>query len=85
MKMGSIKPVETKIPKPFNKALHFTKQEFLDRQKRALDLMKREGLDGFLLTKQESLYYLTGYDTFGYGESGGSGKPKTARLVLTMR
>lgn len=28
--------------------------------------MKRENLDGFLITKQESLYYLTGYDTFGY-------------------
>lgn len=28
--------------------------------------MKREKLDGFLITKQESLYYLTGYDTFGY-------------------
>ena len=28
--------------------------------------MKRENLDGFLITKQETLYYLTGYDTFGY-------------------
>lgn len=28
--------------------------------------MERENLDGFLMTKQESLYYLTGFDTFGY-------------------
>lgn len=66
--MGSIKPVEKKTPKPFSKALHFPRKEFEDRQQRFLDLMKREGLDGFILTKQESLYYLTGYDTFGYGE-----------------
>lgn len=66
--MGSIKPVEVKQPRPFTKALHFSKDEFHQRQQRALGLMKREGLDGFLLTKQESLYYLTGYDTFGYGE-----------------
>lgn len=66
--MGSLQPVETKTPKPFGKVLHFSRKEFQERQRRTLDLMKREGLDGFLLTKQESLYYLTGYDTFGYGE-----------------
>lgn len=51
---------------PFKKALHFTEAEFQDRRNRALELMKREKLDGFILLKQESLYYLTGYDTFGY-------------------
>jgi Xaa-Pro dipeptidase len=51
---------------PFKKALHFSEAEFRDRRKQALDLMQRENLDGFLFTKQESLYYLTGYDTFGY-------------------
>ena len=55
-----------KKPQPFKKALHFSEEEFQERRERALKLMKRENLDGFLMTKQESLYYFTGYDTFGY-------------------
>lgn len=55
-----------KKPEPFKKALHFTVEEFQERRNRALALMKREKLDGFLMTKQESLYYFTGFDTFGY-------------------
>ncbi|KAL3952527.1 hypothetical protein ACCO45_012470 [Purpureocillium lilacinum] len=55
-----------KKAQPFKKALYFSEQEFQDRRNRALELMKRENLDGFLMTKQESLYYFTGYDTFGY-------------------
>ena len=52
--------------RPFKKALHFSDEEFRERRERALQLMEREGLDGFLITKQETLYYLTGFDTFGY-------------------
>ncbi|ETN43939.1 uncharacterized protein HMPREF1541_11070 [Cyphellophora europaea CBS 101466] len=60
-------PADTlKKAQPFKKALHFTEEEFQERRERALALMKREGLDGFLITKQETLYYLTGFDTFGY-------------------
>lgn len=59
--MAPIKKVE-----PFKKALHFSENEFEDRRRRALELMKRENLNGFLMTKQESLYYFTGFDTFGY-------------------
>lgn len=55
-----------KKAQPFKKALYFSEQEFQDRRNRALELMKRENLDGFLMTKQESLYYFTGFDTFGY-------------------
>ncbi|KAL4877602.1 peptidase M24, structural domain-containing protein [Aspergillus karnatakaensis] len=55
-----------KKPQPFTKALHFSEKEFEERRHRALELIKREKLDGFLITKQETLYYLTGYDTFGY-------------------
>lgn len=51
---------------PFKKALYFSEAEFQERRNRALELMKRENLDGFLMTKQESLYYFTGFDTFGY-------------------
>lgn len=58
--------VTVKKPQPFQRALHFSEEEFKLRRHRALELMKRESLDGFLITKQESLYYLTGYDTFGY-------------------
>lgn len=58
--------VTVKKPQPFQRALHFSEEEFKLRRHRALELMKRENLDGFLITKQESLYYLTGYDTFGY-------------------
>jgi Xaa-Pro dipeptidase len=46
-------------------ALHFTSEEFAARRAAAV-AAAREGLDGLLLFRQESLYYLTGYDTFGY-------------------
>ena len=46
--------------------LHFAPEEFAERQKRALEALAARGLDGLLLFKQESMYWLTGYDTFGY-------------------
>ncbi|OBT70892.1 hypothetical protein VF21_10166 [Pseudogymnoascus sp. 05NY08] len=58
--------VTIKKPQPFKKALHFSEEEFHQRRERALQLMRRENLEGFLMTKQESLYYFTGFDTFGY-------------------
>src|SRR4030095_13488231 len=47
-------------------ALHFTTEELADRRKRTVELMQKRGLDGVLMFRQESMYYLTGYDTFGY-------------------
>jgi Xaa-Pro dipeptidase len=47
-------------------ALHFTPEELADRRARAIAAMAAEGLDGLLMFRQESMYYLTGYDTFGY-------------------
>jgi len=47
-------------------ALHFTREELTDRRKRAVELMQKRGLDGLLMFRQESMFYLTGYDTFGY-------------------
>ena len=47
-------------------ALHFTREELDDRRKRAIELMQKRGLDGLLMFRQESMFYLTGYDTFGY-------------------
>ena len=46
--------------------LHFTRAEFAGRQARAVAAMTAAGLDGLLMFRQESMYYLSGYDTFGY-------------------
>jgi Xaa-Pro dipeptidase len=47
-------------------ALHFSPVEFDRRKATLLSAMAREGLDGLLLFQQESMYWLTGYDTFGF-------------------
>ena len=47
-------------------AIFFTKRELKARQKAAAAELARRGLDGMLMFRQESMYYLTGYDTFGY-------------------
>ena len=47
-------------------ALHFTKEEFSLRKKSVLQSMKEQSLDALLMFRQESMYWLTGYDTFGY-------------------
>jgi Xaa-Pro dipeptidase len=47
-------------------SLHFTMEEFERRQRLVLDELRKRELDGILLFKQESMYWLTGYDTFGY-------------------
>ena len=46
--------------------LHFSKQEFADRKSRLLKTMADQELDAMLLFAQESMYWLTGYDTFGF-------------------
>ena len=46
--------------------IHFTEAELAGRRRKACAAMAERGLDGLLLFRQESLYYLTGYDTFGY-------------------
>ena len=47
-------------------ALHFTKEEFQKRKSKILESMKEQNLDALLMFRQESMYWLTGYDTFGY-------------------
>ena len=47
-------------------ALHFEKAEYASRLARLTEKMKEEKLDALLLFAQESMYWLTGYDTFGY-------------------
>lgn len=47
-------------------ALHFEPAEFSGRRERLDHAMESAGLDGLLLFSQESMYWLTGYDTFGF-------------------
>jgi Xaa-Pro dipeptidase len=47
-------------------ALHFSKKEFEYRKLATLRSMKEQNLDALLMFRQESMYWLTGYDTFGY-------------------
>jgi Xaa-Pro dipeptidase len=47
-------------------ALHFSTEEFAERRRRAIGALGEAKLDGLLMFRQESMYYLTGYDTFGY-------------------
>jgi Xaa-Pro dipeptidase len=47
-------------------AIHFDEGELAARREAAAAEMARRGLDGLLMFRQESMYYLTGYDTFGY-------------------
>ncbi len=47
-------------------ALHFTREEFAGRRRQACAALEAAGLDGLLCFRQESMYWLTGYDTFGY-------------------
>jgi len=46
--------------------LHFSKEEFSNRKEKTLKSMKNEGVDALIMFRQESMYWLTGYDTFGY-------------------
>ena len=46
--------------------IHFTKEEFEERQSKVIKELKSQGLDALLMFRQESMYWLTGYDTFGF-------------------
>jgi Xaa-Pro aminopeptidase len=47
-------------------SLHFSKEEFKSRKLNVLKSMKEQNIDALLMFRQESMYWLTGYDTFGY-------------------
>ena len=47
-------------------ALHFERAEYDRRIAAAVRAMTAAGFDGLLLFQQESMYWLTGYDTFGF-------------------
>ena len=47
-------------------ALQFSLEEFQKRKLDTLKSMKEQKLEALLMFRQESMYWLTGYDTFGY-------------------
>ena len=47
-------------------SLHFSTKEFDQRKSKVIYEMKRQNIDALLMFRQESMYWLTGYDTFGY-------------------
>jgi len=53
-------------PEHMPRHLHVEPGELAARRERACAAMRAEDLAGLLLFRQESMYYLTGYDTFGY-------------------
>jgi Xaa-Pro dipeptidase len=46
--------------------IHFSAEELAARREAVSEKLVGRGLDGLLVFRQESMYYLTGYDTFGY-------------------
>jgi Xaa-Pro dipeptidase len=47
-------------------SVHFSAEEMSARKQRLVAAMAVKGLDGMLLFAQESMFWLTGYDTFGF-------------------
>jgi len=66
-------------------ALHFSRRELAERRRRACAGMVAAGLDGLLLFRQESMYYLTGYDTSGYSLFQGMYLGADGQLALCTR
>ena len=46
--------------------IHFSPEEMAGRRERAAAAIRDAGLDALLCFKQESMYWLTGYDSFGF-------------------
>ncbi|MDH3690915.1 MAG: Xaa-Pro peptidase family protein [Gammaproteobacteria bacterium] len=66
-------------------ALQFSRDEYDARQRKACAKMADEGLDGLLIFRQESMYYLTGYDTGGYTMFQGMYMNVDGEMVLLVR
>lgn len=47
-------------------SLHFNKLEYKNRESSLINNLIKKDLDALLIFRQESMYWLTGYDTFGY-------------------
>ena len=51
------------MPKPY---IHFSREEFLKRQKKTRKFLQELELDGLLIFKIEDMYWLTGYESDGF-------------------
>ena len=65
--------------------LHFEPAEFAARKAAVIAEMERAGLAGLLIFRQETMYWLTGYDTFGYVHFQGLVLSDDGRMVLLTR
>lgn len=65
--------------------LHFPAAEYEARLAATIAAMEREGLSALLMFRQESMYWLTGYDTFGYVHFQCMVLTADGRLVLLTR
>lgn len=66
-------------------SLHFTAPEFERRRVRLLTAMAERQLDGLIMFQQESMYWLTGYDTFGFCFFQGLWLGADGRIALLTR
>ena len=66
-------------------ALHFPRDEFDQRMDRLQEAMAAAKLDAMLLFSQESMYWLTGYDTFGFVFFQSLVVTKERRMALVTR
>ena len=66
-------------------ALHFTEQELKSRRDRVVAELQASGLAALLIFRQESMYYLTGYDTTGYSQFQCLYLGADGRMVLLTR
>ena len=66
-------------------ALHFTEEELKSRRDRVVAELQANGLSALLVFRQESMYYLTGYDTTGYSQFQCLYLGADGRLILLTR
>ena len=66
-------------------ALHFTEDELKSRRDRVVAELQTAGLAALLIFRQESMYYLTGYDTTGYSQFQCLYLGADGRLILLTR
>lgn len=66
-------------------ALHFSETELKSRRDRATAQLQADGLAALLVFRQESMYYLTGYDTTGYSQFQCLYLGADGRLILLTR
>ena len=65
--------------------LHFTEQELASRRDRVVSELQASGLAALLIFRQESMYYLTGYDTTRYSQFQSLYLGADGRLILLTR